>query len=118
MAETKRRRGGTKISKIKPPELEELPTLHGIAENLYTLQQDLEVARKIQGRLLPPPPKVPGYDLEVYYQPAGEVGGDFYDFLPMDGGRMGLLVADPSGKGLAGAVLIVAAGGRGPAQAS
>ena len=83
--------------------------MHGIAENLYTLQQDLEVARKIQGRLLPPPPKVPGYDLEVYYQPAGEVGGDFYDFLPMDGGRMGLLVADASGKGLAGALLMVEA---------
>jgi len=83
--------------------------LHGIAENLYTLQQDLVTARKIQGRLLPPKPQVVGYDFEVYYQPAGEVGGDFYDFLPMDEGRMGLLVADASGKGLAGALLMVEA---------
>jgi sigma-B regulation protein RsbU (phosphoserine phosphatase) len=83
--------------------------LRGIAENLYSLQQDLEIARRIQGRLLPPKPEIPGYDFEVYYQPAGEVGGDFYDFLPMAGGKMGFLVADASGKGLAGALLMVEA---------
>jgi sigma-B regulation protein RsbU (phosphoserine phosphatase) len=83
--------------------------LHGIAENLWSLQQDLEIARKIQGRLLPPKPELSGYDFEVFYQPAGEVGGDFYDVLPMDGGRIGLLVADASGKGLAGALLMVEA---------
>lgn len=96
----------TKVTKIKPPEQQ---ALGGIAENLYSLQQDLEIARKIQSRLLPPIPTLPGYDLEVFYQPAGEVGGDFYDFLPMSGGRMGLLVADASGKGLAGALLMVEA---------
>jgi sigma-B regulation protein RsbU (phosphoserine phosphatase) len=106
MSDTKKRRGGTRISRIQPPEALDL---HGIAENLYALQQDLETARKIQGRLLPPKPEVAGYDFGIYYQPAGEVGGDFYDFLPMDGGRMGLLVADASGKGLAGALLMVEA---------
>jgi sigma-B regulation protein RsbU (phosphoserine phosphatase) len=107
MSETKKRRErGTKISQIQVPEA---PSLHGIAENLYSLQQDLVTAGKIQNRLLPPKPEIPGYDFEIYYQPAGEVGGDFYDFLPMSDGRMGLLVADASGKGLAGALLMVEA---------
>jgi sigma-B regulation protein RsbU (phosphoserine phosphatase) len=106
MSETKKRRSGTKRYEIEPQEPQQL---RGVAENLYTLQQDLEIARKIQGKLLPPKPQLPGYDFEVYYQPAGEVGGDFYDFLPIDGGKMGLLVADASGKGLAGALLMVEA---------
>jgi phosphoserine phosphatase RsbU/P len=107
MADTRKRRGdATSISKIK---VREARPLRGIAENLYTLQQDLEIARRIQSRLLPPRPEIPEYDVDCFYQPAGEVGGDFYDFLPMDDGRMGLLVADASGKGLAGALLMVEA---------
>lgn len=103
---TKKRRSEKGLTQIRTPEP---PALRGIAENLYTLQQDLEIARKIQSRLLPPKPQLPGYDFEIYYQPAGEVGGDFYDFIPMQGGKMGLLVADASGKGLAGALLMVEA---------
>src|SRR5258706_15698599 len=99
MADTKKRRGGTKSRHTTS---REAPPLHGIAENLYSLQQDLEIARKIQTKLLPPKPQIPGFDFEVFYQPAGEVGGGFYDFLPLGGGRMGLLVADASGKGPGG----------------
>ena len=108
MSDTKKRKGTARLSEIRgaePPP----PQLHGIAENLYTLQQDLVTASKIQSRLLPPKPQIPGFDFETYYQPAGEVGGDFYDFIPMDGGRMGFVVADASGKGLAGALLMVEA---------
>lgn len=103
---TRKRRNTPRPTQIRIPGA---PALRGIAENLYTLQQDLEIARKIQSRLLPPAPEVPGYDFGIHYQPAGEVGGDFYDFLPMEGGRLGLLVADASGKGLAGALLMVEA---------
>ena len=106
MTDPKKSRGTTRVSKIR---VEKSPVLHGIAENLYTLQQDLEIARKIQGRLLPSKPQIPGFDFEIFYRPAGEVGGDFYDFLPMSDGRIGLLVADASGKGLAGALLMVEA---------
>lgn len=102
----KKREHATRVSQIRVREPQELG---GIAGNLYSLQQDLEIARKIQSRLLPPKPQVVGYDFDVFYQPAGEVGGDFYDFLPMPGGRWGLLVADASGKGLAGALLMVEA---------
>ncbi|HLY76060.1 MAG TPA: PP2C family protein-serine/threonine phosphatase [Planctomycetota bacterium] len=107
MSDTKKRRSeSTRFTQIQQPET---PALRGIAENLYTLQQDLEIARKIQSRLLPPKPQLTGYDFETFYQPAGEVGGDFYDFIPMDGGKLGLVVADASGKGLAGALLMVEA---------
>jgi sigma-B regulation protein RsbU (phosphoserine phosphatase) len=110
MSETKKRRGGeTKITRILPQDNSEIPQLHGIAENLYNLQRDMLTAGQIQSRMLPPAPKLPGYDFGVYYQPAGEVGGDFYDFIPMDGGKMGLVLADASGKGLAGALLMVEA---------
>lgn len=107
MGDTKKKRDpGTRVSQIR---VREAPQLGGIAENLYTLQQDLEIARKIQNRLLPAKPEIHGYDFHMFYQPAGEVGGDFYDFLPMPGGRWGMLVADASGKGLAGALLMVEA---------
>lgn len=106
--ETKKRgnRGQTRVSQIR---VQEQPALHGIAEQLYTLQQDLEVARRIQNRLLPTAPDLKAWDFEIAYQPALEVGGDFYDFLPMGEGRLGILVADASGKGLAGALLMVEA---------
>jgi sigma-B regulation protein RsbU (phosphoserine phosphatase) len=107
MAETrKRNRGQTRISQIRVPDS---PALHGIAEQLYTLQQDLEVAKRIQNRLLPPAPELKGWEFDLHYLPALEVGGDFYDFLPMGDGRLGILVADASGKGLAGALLMVEA---------
>ena len=110
MSETKKRRGGeTKITRILPQDNSEIPQLRGIAENLYNLQRDMLTAGQIQSRMLPPAPEFPGYDFGAYYQPAGEVGGDFYDFIPMQGGKMGLLVADASGKGLAGALLMVEA---------
>jgi sigma-B regulation protein RsbU (phosphoserine phosphatase) len=84
-------------------------SLPGVAEQLKVLQEDLEVARRIQNRLLPAPPVLPGYDIATVYQPAGEVGGDFYDFIPLDAARTAILIADASGKGLAGALLMVEA---------
>ena len=84
-------------------------SLPGVAEQLKVLQEDLEVARKIQNRLLPAPPALPGYDIATIYQPAGEVGGDFYDFVGVDATHTAMLIADASGKGLAGALLMVEA---------
>ncbi len=81
--------------------------LPGVAEQLKVLQEDLEVARKIQARLLPEAPRLPAYDIASYYQPAGEIGGDFYDFVPLDATHTAILIADASGKGLAGALLMV-----------
>jgi len=71
------------------------------------LEQELRVARLIQQTLLPQElPALPGWQVAAYYQPAREVGGDFYDFLYFPDGRMGLLVADVTDKGVPAALVM------------
>src|SRR5215204_662057 len=63
------------------------------AQERERIEQELRVARLIQQTLLPKSlPDLPGYDVAAYYQPAREVGGDFYDFLDLEDGRFGLVV--------------------------
>ena len=50
---------------------------------------------------------MPGYDFHAYYDPALEVGGDYYDFIPLPGGRLGVLLGDVAGKGVAAALIMV-----------
>lgn len=70
-------------------------------------RRELEIACEVQTRLLPhSPPHYPGLDVGFFYRPAREVGGDYYDFTPLDGGCMGLAVGDVSGKGLSSALLM------------
>jgi serine phosphatase RsbU (regulator of sigma subunit) len=65
------------------------------------LQQELEVARKVQMSFLPKEdPKVPGLDIASRCVPALEVGGDYYDFVPLGEDTLGIAVGDVSGKGL------------------
>jgi phosphoserine phosphatase RsbU/P len=70
------------------------------------LEEELRIARRIQMSLLPqnPPVEFPGVSLTAVCQPAREVGGDYYDFLPLDGNRLGLLIADVAGKGTSAAL--------------
>jgi sigma-B regulation protein RsbU (phosphoserine phosphatase) len=69
----------------------------------------LRIARDIQRSLLPPgPPAVDGFDIAAVCHPAEEVGGDYFDYLPMAGGRLGALVSDVAGHGL-GPALVMAA---------
>ena len=71
------------------------------------LEQELRVARLIQQTLLPQElPALPGWQVAAYYQPAREVGGDFYDFLYFPDGRMALLVADVTDKGVPAALVM------------
>ncbi len=66
-----------------------------------------EEARKIQEAMLPKQsPLVPGYHITGLSKPAGAVGGDFFDYIPMSDGRIGLVLADVSGKGLPAALLM------------
>jgi serine phosphatase RsbU (regulator of sigma subunit) len=51
-------------------------------------------------------PGLPGYDVEAYYRPAREVGGDFYDFLELEDGRLGLVVGDATGHGVPAALMM------------
>jgi len=67
----------------------------------------LRVARQIQQALLPKDlPRFPGYELSGYYQPAREVGGDFYDFLELEDGRLGVVVGDATGHGVPAALVM------------
>ncbi len=68
--------------------------------------EDLERAREVQQLLLPTTmPQLPGIEIAVRYQPAQELAGDFYDFLPYADGRLAIVVGDVAGKGPAAALL-------------
>jgi serine phosphatase RsbU (regulator of sigma subunit) len=77
------------------------------AQERERIEQELRVARLIQQTLLPKRvPDLPGYQLAAYYQPAREVGGDFYDFLELDDGHLGLVVGDVTDKGVPAALVM------------
>jgi len=79
---------------------------HQVVEKQH-LDHHLLVAREVQASLLPSSaPLVPGYDMDGFNLPTMEIGGDYYDYLPLDDGRLGLVVADVSGKGVAAALIM------------
>jgi sigma-B regulation protein RsbU (phosphoserine phosphatase) len=91
------------------------------------LDQELAVGRQIQLSMLPEGrPALPGWAFDAFYQPARQVGGDFYDFfeLPGEPGRLGIVIADVADKGVPAALMMAlsraviraaALEGRGPA---
>ena len=71
------------------------------------VEQELRVARRIQQASLPKEvPTLEGWQISPLYQPAREVGGDFYDFHLLSGGRLGLVVGDATGKGVPAALVM------------
>ena len=77
------------------------------AQERERIEQELKVARLIQQTLLPKHvPDLPGYGLAAYYQPAREVGGDFYDFMELEDGQLGLVVGDVTDKGVPAALVM------------
>jgi phosphoserine phosphatase RsbU/P len=81
--------------------------LHREVVEKQRMQHQLELARLVQAGLLPAtPPRVAGYDLAGLNHPTWEIGGDYYDFLPLPDGRLGLVVADVSGKGVPAALIM------------
>jgi serine phosphatase RsbU (regulator of sigma subunit)/predicted ester cyclase len=71
------------------------------------VQQELEVARTIQQGSLPEGvPTLEGWHINPYYQPAKEVGGDFYEFYQLGDGRVGFAVGDATGKGVPAAIVM------------
>lgn len=70
-------------------------------------RQELTLAGRVQANLLPPaPPALPGWQMTAIWRPARETSGDFYDFIPLTGGRLGLVMADVVDKGMAAALLM------------
>lgn len=71
------------------------------------MDRELEVAGYIQAKLLPDPiPQISGYDLSAFTVPNKEVSGDYYDFISLGEGRLGIVIADVSGKGIGAAILM------------
>jgi serine phosphatase RsbU (regulator of sigma subunit) len=74
------------------------------------IEQELRVARHILQASLPKEvPELVGWQISPFYKPAREVGGDFYDFLELDDGRLGLVVGDATGKGVPAALVMTSA---------
>ncbi len=72
-------------------------------------EQELEVARLIQQNFLPKElPDLPGWQVAALYRPAREVGGDFYDVIPLPDGRVGFVVGDVTDKGVPAALVMSA----------
>ena len=81
-------------------------------EQRERMTREAEEARTIQQALLPrTSPLIPGFRVSGLTIPAGSVGGDWYDFIPLSDGRWGLVLADVSGKGTAAALLMSATRG-------
>jgi serine phosphatase RsbU (regulator of sigma subunit) len=83
--------------------------LHEEEVRMRAMEKELEVGRQIQLSLLPgAPPVVPGWEFAIFYQAAREVGGDFYDIfaLPDSPDRLGIVVADVTGKGVPAALFM------------
>lgn len=71
------------------------------------LEHELGIAREIQRSILPKHvPEIAGWEVTSHWQPARSVSGDFYDFLPFPDGRLGMLIADVSGKGIPAALVM------------
>jgi serine phosphatase RsbU (regulator of sigma subunit) len=81
--------------------------LHEIALEEAALRRELAVAHRVQQGFLPPaPPKLEAYEFFDFYEPAKELGGDYFDYIFLPGGRLAIVLADVSGKGISAALLM------------
>ncbi|GIW91614.1 MAG: hypothetical protein KatS3mg109_2046 [Pirellulaceae bacterium] len=72
-----------------------------------TLERDLQLANQVQRSFLPGTlPEVPGYSFYHYYQAANQVGGDYFDYVPLSEDRLAIVLADVVGHGVAAALLM------------
>ena len=81
--------------------------LHRLGVEQHRRDREMQIAREIQQSLFPRScPEVRGFEVAALSDPCQEVGGDHYDFIPLDGGRLALAVADVSGKGAPASILM------------
>jgi serine phosphatase RsbU (regulator of sigma subunit)/predicted ester cyclase len=84
-----------------------VPALAQETQNRERIEQELLVAKRIQQASLPKDvPILEGWQIAPFYQPAREVGGDFYDFHLLSEGKIGLVVGDATGKGVPAALVM------------
>lgn len=97
------------VNEMSPPIQDEIETEGTIKPKLSAeMKAELDKAKEIQRNLMPTQlPKTPGYEVYAFYKPYDQVGGDYYDVIPIDEDHVGLLVADVSGHGISGAMVMV-----------
>ena len=85
----------------------EYAQLHRQIVKQARLQKEMDFARQVQHRFLPTEtPHVAGYSFWAHYAAAGDVGGDYYDFVPLPDGRQAAMLGDVSGKGVPAALMM------------
>jgi len=81
--------------------------MHEAALKQRELERDMKLAHEVQHGFLPEhPPQLAGYEFYDFYQPADQIGGDYYDYVEMPDGRVAIIVADVVGHGVAAALLM------------
>ena len=95
----------SRFAPVVEPEARQLLTAHEDQAERERLRAEFNVARKAQENLLPAvSPQIPGFGIAALCRPARECGGDLYDFIPLVDGKLGIVVADVSGKGVPAAL--------------
>lgn len=88
--------------------IDELREALEMKTRLISLEQELDIARQMQQNILPRTfPDTPGFEIAAVMRPAREVGGDFYDIFQVDTHRVGVAIADVSGKGIPAAFFML-----------
>lgn len=83
--------------------------LHRSLLQKQLLDEQLKTAQAVQSRLIPDQaPDIPGYDIGGAYLPAFAIGGDYFDYIPLPDGRLGIVLADVSGDGVPAALIMSA----------
>lgn len=81
--------------------------LYQLAVEKGRLERELQMARQVQTNLLPKEtPQISGWEFAATWQPARQVAGDYYDFIPFEDGRLGVIIADVSDKGMPAALFM------------
>lgn len=81
--------------------------LHTDALRQQAIERDLDLAHKVQQGFLPDkPPQITSYEFFDFYEPANQIGGDYFDYIPLQGGKLAVVIGDVAGKGMPAALLM------------